>query len=1103
MNIEELESLKEYSRILSEKNTKSVCNLTLVKYANRISLTKETMIDILKSENSGHRIFHHGFEKNIIEEAYAPFLMVMKELLKGKKLKPFFNKVGVYPLHERIFESYFMKGLCERIEEPFFSEIEFEKNKFQETLVRMLKVLSAEQPFIIVMDEISYAGTSTFELLERLLSEEGTSNIGILIFYNENSKVHILEEKYKDRFIAHCEKMNAVYDWPVDSVVEEIETESNLIFNPEDVDNYLNKTYNMYCMFAYDEMRYYLDFIYQKVQIENLGIPLNSEIRLCVQLCILGVYQGDCAHSLLVAENLARLSEETDDWRIVYQYYYIIAFVNMHNGNINDACEASEACINLAKEHKEERMEFNAQIAKIMSHFSGFHNILISYENYPVEQKLIEQCEKYKHYNHLAHIYVFCMENDLIRNKSVEEVESELVYFNKGIALGEKLGNEKFLMDAYRAVIMIASYSGNQNIVKYFYQKDIKVARRSGDRFEEAMIYNGLGYTYCTEGNYLESDKNFNNAMVIFHELAHSDYIIETFYNMATNAIMAHEYDMATMYLEKTIYLLDLNRKNSLRVCNISKVMGMIALSTFHQGQFHSSRKYVMKAGQFLDKEIRGDDEGYNYLWDDDVVLYFICKALLCTYTGHYEDAMELYRRAEVRMNRSYGNYFFAYPQFCIAKQYTLYLLGRMDERKELLDSYKRFCEKNGYSRHLEMIEKFNAGNYICKSCEAPVINCAIMDEVCEEEKRRYIEREALARRKEIQFFALFQNLLDRKEDNIDERMKKVLSSLASNYNLDGIMSIHLTGEGYTVYQENSNELSAEGIAEVVEFFENQRDGFVVSRYNGSYKDYKRLASVVFGEDVFSMVGVPIFSNEKLAAVLVAYTKSCENWSATTDRYVFNDYDYEIYTYLFRQIINAIKKWQDNEKIEQMNELLLKKAVTDELTGLHNRQGYSEIVNDILTDPDKRSQKYAFMYMDLDHFKHYNDTFGHHVGDAILIAFADIFRHKAPEGIDVIRFGGDEFGMIIPYEDKSVIISIAKEILAEIEASNGFEETVKLFALKAVNLEKEHYAGCSIGIAYMEDMTDEEDFEIARQNADSALYEVKKNGRNNYKEYEG
>ena len=1096
---EELKSLKEYARILLNGRRKSGCSLALVKYANRIGLTRDEIIDTLRGESAA-KVFYHCFEKHIIEEAYAPFLQIIREQVRGKDLKAFFKEAEVYPLHEKVFETYFTKGLCERLEEPFFSEIAFEKNKLQESIIRMLKLVAKEQPLLIVMDKISYAGVSSYEMLDRILNESVFRNIAILIFDNENTKVHVLEEKYKDKFIAHCEERSMIYDWPVDNDLDEADSENNLVFNPEDVDSYLNKTYNMYCMFAYDEMRYYLDFIYHKVQIENMGIPQTAEVRLYSQLCMLGVSQGDCAHALLVAENLARLNEEVEDWRIEYTYYYILAYVNMHNGNINDAGEASDVCIRLAEEHKEEKMEFKAQLAKIMSRFSGFHNILISYENYPVSERLIEQCVKYKHYNHLAHIYVYCMENDLIQNKTVEEVEAELVHFNKGIALGEMLGNDQFLTDAYRSVIMIASYSGNQPIVKHFYNKDIEVARRSGNRFEEAMVYNGLGYTNCTECNFQEADRCFNKAMEIFHELGLSDYIIETFYNMATNAIMAHEYDTATVYLEKTMYLLDLNRKNSLRVCNISKVIGMIALSTFYQGQIHSSRKYVVKASQFLDKEIRGDDEGYNYLWDDDIVLYFICKALLSTYNGQYDEAMELYRRAEVRMNRSYGNYFFAYPQYCMARQHTLYLMGRMEERDKLIAEYKAFCEKNKYERHLELIDRLQAGEHECGCYEDSTLKCVIMNEVCEAEKQRYIEREARSRRKEIQFFALFQNLLDRKDDSIADRMNNVLSALASNYNLDGIMSIHISDDCYDVYQEKALEISAEDIQEITEFFEEQHEGFVVSRYNGSYKDYKKLSSIIFGEDVFSMVGVPIFTNEKLEAVLVAYTKRRENWSATTDRYVFNDYDLEIYTYLFRQIINAIKKWQDNEEIERMNKLLKAQAVTDELTGLYNRQGYDSIIHSILRDDDKIMQKRAFMYMDLDHFKYYNDTFGHHVGDAILVAFADVFRRKAPKGADVIRLGGDEFAMLIPYKDRSEVVEVAKEILVAIEASNGFSDIVDRFSNKGIALEKEHYAGCSIGISYMENVQDEDDFETARKNADAALYHVKEHGRNNFKE---
>ena len=209
----------------------------------------------------------------------------------------------------------------------------------------------------------------------------------------------------------------------------------------------------------------------------------------------------------------------------------------------------------------------------------------------------------------------------------------------------------------------------------------------------------------------------------------------------------------------------------------------------------------------------------------------------------------------------------------------------------------------------------------------------------------------------------------------------------------------------------------------------------------------------------------------------------------------------ETYTFLFRQVINSIKKWQAQDEIERMNKLLKQQSVTDELTGLLNRQGYYSIIRSVVSDKEKRNKKYAFVYMDLDHFKYYNDTFGHHVGDAILVSFADIFRKMAPDGANVIRLGGDEFAIILQYEEKEQVVTIVKKILEEIEKSKGFASIVERFSAKEIKLEKENYAGCSIGIAYIEGVTSEADFETVRKNADAALYYVKENGRNNYKEF--
>lgn len=1098
---EELECLNSYVKSLYDRSLNNGCNVAVIKHTNRIKISKDEVAGMLPEEYTS-RVFCHCFEENVMGEAYSPFLHIVEELIttQGLERENFIKDAGVYALHEAVFDSYFATGKCVRLEEPLFSEVKFENEKLIKGIANMLVKACGEQDIFIVLNKLNYAGASTLEFLNYIINIPESEHIRILAFDNENGKVRVHEEEHKNRFDAHCEEIGCVFEWPVNSGVVENVTENGFVFDGDDMETYLVNTYNMFCMFAYDEMRYFLDFIYQKVQIENVGITKEQEVRLYMQLATLAVLQGDCSHALLVAESLHQLSEEMHDWQIEYGYHYIIAYVNMHNGNINAAEAASERCISLARDKGDSRAEFKGKIAKVMSKFSGFYNILISYENYPMDEELLEQCKEYHYYNHLAHIYVHCFENDSFHDKTLDSIEMDLPYFNKGIEIGEMLGNDQFLTDAYRSIIMLASYSGKRDIVNYFYEKDILVAQRSGNLFEEAMVYNGLGYNHCSGEDYKSAHYYFNQAMKIFHQLGLCDYIIETFYNMAINAIMAEEYENATTYLEKTLYLLKINKKNSLRVCNISKAIGMIALSTFYQGRIYSTRNYLVKDGQFLDYIIEDDhDSNKNYLWDDDLFLYFICQALLCNYSGKYEEAIEIYERAEVYMNRSQGNYFFAYPQFCMAKQYTLQQLGLEEERLQLLEDYKKFCKKNGYLRHLQAVNRLIAGPDEDDNIDHDTLNCPIINEVCEAERLRCIEREARSRRKETQFFSLFQNLLDKREENISERMSNVLSALASNYNLDGIVTIYISGDERSVYQEKSKPMTEENVDLLVNFFEEKRSGFAVSKYNGNYKDYRKLFSVMFGDKVFSMVGVPIFENEKLTAVFVAYTKSRENWNASTDRYVLSDYDLEIYTYLFRQIINAIKKWQANDEIERMNNLLKQQAVTDELTGLFNRQGYYSIIRSVVSNKEARNQKYAFIYLDLDHFKYYNDTFGHHVGDAILISFANIFRKMAPEGASTIRLGGDEFAIILTYQDRADVVRIAENILSEIEKAEGFEDVVERFALKEFKLEKEHYAGCSIGIAYLEGVTSEEDFETIRKNADAALYYVKEHGRNSYK----
>jgi len=124
----------------------------------------------------------------------------------------------------------------------------------------------------------------------------------------------------------------------------------------------------------------------------------------------------------------------------------------------------------------------------------------------------------------------------------------------------------------------------------------------------------------------------------------------------------------------------------------------------------------------------------------------------------------------------------------------------------------------------------------------------------------------------------------------------------------------------------------------------------------------------------------------------------------------------------------------------------------------------------------------SILMVDIDHFKHVNDTHGHQVGDLVLIAFAECLRQSSPDPDWVVRFGGEEFLIALLEVDRAEAYAIAerlREHIAEMRVDIGDGEQVAITA--------------SIGVATSAPGQDLEDV-IAH--ADRALYRAKRDGRN-------
>ncbi len=154
------------------------------------------------------------------------------------------------------------------------------------------------------------------------------------------------------------------------------------------------------------------------------------------------------------------------------------------------------------------------------------------------------------------------------------------------------------------------------------------------------------------------------------------------------------------------------------------------------------------------------------------------------------------------------------------------------------------------------------------------------------------------------------------------------------------------------------------------------------------------------------------------------------------------------------------------------------KATHDELTGLYNRSAYDSQISKLKQD----NEKTALLLFDVDHFKNFNDQYGHDIGDAILKLIADNLRAVFRKDDMVCRLGGDEFAVIMCHADSSIrplVSSRLCSIAEKLAAQNNDLPPVTF----------------SAGIAFSDELIPGTDL---FKSADLALYQVKNGGRNGF-----
>ncbi len=163
-------------------------------------------------------------------------------------------------------------------------------------------------------------------------------------------------------------------------------------------------------------------------------------------------------------------------------------------------------------------------------------------------------------------------------------------------------------------------------------------------------------------------------------------------------------------------------------------------------------------------------------------------------------------------------------------------------------------------------------------------------------------------------------------------------------------------------------------------------------------------------------------------------------------------------------------------------------AQTDHLTGLANRHQFNGMLSQLVHLNRRLGKHVVLMLLDLDYFKSVNDTYGHPVGDKLLMQVAKIIKAHSRDADVVARLGGDEFAVILPLiDDVRDAATPAKRIIEEVSQLHNIDG-------------HEIRIGISVGISTCRSR--ESDAEVIYRDADKALYQAKKCGRNRFCYYD-
>ncbi len=1076
------------SSIVSEK-------IMFVKHFNTLNMSLED-IEKVVGESYKKGLLYHRYSRNDIKEPYEPLIngiryYYQKLLSTELSVEDFVEQCDIYPLHKEIMVSYLKTGHAKRTEPIVTAEAVFETTKFIESVIKCLDFISRKTSLLIILDRFQLAPYSLMNVIVKMLNDRISGDIKLLIIYNELQSPPQYVEEIFGNVIRIAEEKNVLFEWESNEELVNSDFHSSFIPNKRFFREYIDKLYNLYHMLAIRDAEHFITSINNRIIDEKINIDRKDKFDFFAISALCNIIEGDNNNALLICERMHVLFDENTDYQQAYTYYRIFSMAQIGMYQRDASYNSALKCIEFGKKLEDEYLEFIGEILKESAQFIGWGNIFaVDYEKIVVNKEFEKKLEENKFYNTLAYYTLFAYDNDL---DSIREIvqgkESE--HYKKVVQIGNMLKNTNFLLDVYTKNTVMFSDRGYLKYTDRFYNEKLKILQEDNNTIREAHMYLGMGYNAIISEQYTKANDYFNRAIEVLYRLKNAEGIIEALYNMSVNCISAQDYLSACDYLNTIFEMLNNLELESIQICTATKLYAMLALSYYMIGNDYRCYKCESnmenQIGNLITEEV--DEMIDSVHWHEDLFHFYFLNSLLSKNNGNYTEAAEY-------LDKSY-QHFVKYPSVLfymivniIGESYDLYeKLGDTEKTAKIFDYGIKYCEQNGYVGKTKQIMQYIEKKGITTRPITADFSTISLKQMIDLSYKVGMDFQLKNRKKDIRFLSSLQEVFNRDEIDEQNMINNTMLVLKSNFGFDTLVFISFSEKNGEIKYSDSVYVDDIDFKVIFEYFKSYKREFLSNRKDKTFNEYEKIINMFGGKRVISIIGVPIILESGLKLAFIASANINKNFR--NNRNLYTNDDLVIIKTAIIQLDNSLERIRSKKNIIEMNDRLNALAITDMLTGLYNRQGFAKKIE----ENSNNKNSVSILYADLDNFKYYNDTFGHDVGDLILVEFARVFREVSEKNGYAVRYGGDEFLVVLNNVSDEKIRKVVEQIYESI--ADGFEDAVSEYKNKKVNIPMEKRVSCSIGIASSNNATGETIKETL-QRADEALYYMKKNHKGSY-----